>query len=59
MSQGRAISSQLYIKNALEKINEINNLLTQVNADNLFLKSNIIVPLQNKYDLTKHSYNKL
>ena len=48
MSQGRAISSQLYIKNGLEKINEINNLLTQVNADNLFLKSNIIAPLQNK-----------
>ena len=59
LPQGSAISPTLfniYINNALEKINEINNLSAQAYADDLILQSNNIDILQKVYDITKYLY---
>ena len=60
LPQGSAISPTLfniYINNALEKINEINNLSAQAYADDLILQSNNIDTLQKGYDITKYLYS--
>ena len=62
LPQGSAISPTLfniYINNALEKINEINNLSAQAYADDLILQSNNIDILQKGYDITKYLYSNL